>query len=73
MVPCKKCISLAICLCQVFFIKDETFSYGYMFGWGNCGTRCHYMHKLSQGGNKSLFEEVKRFFMSQKGINYGSL
>lgn len=69
-VQCENCISLAICIHQINFERDDHYSFGYVFEWGNCIHRCSYLSNLSKGThNDPEFFAVKLFFMKQKGVN----
>jgi hypothetical protein len=69
-VKCEECISFAICVNQMGFSKDPSYSFGYVFEWSDCINRCSYLQKLTKGRTHDLeFLEVKAFFMEQKGLN----
>jgi hypothetical protein len=67
-IKCEGCFTLSICLSQVHFQPQPEFSFGYIFGWGNCTKRCDYLNKLSFAFNSPEFESVKHFFLKEKGI-----
>jgi len=65
--PCKECISFAICLSRAKFTENRNYSFGYIFEWGD--NKCPYLNNLTlRTFNDFDMIELKQYFMEQKGI-----
>jgi hypothetical protein len=68
-IECEDCVSLAICINEINFYKDDEYSFRYVFQWGTCANRCSYLNNLVAGFHgENGFMDLKLFFMKQKGI-----
>jgi hypothetical protein len=68
-IQCENCITLAICLTQIKFTFHEDEPKPRLTLYANIFKRCSYFRSYLQDGVMiSSFNEIKEFFLKQKGF-----
>lgn len=68
-IQCENCITLAICLTQIEFTFHEGEPKPRLTLYANIFKRCSYFRSHLQNGLMiSSFDEIKKFFLKQKGF-----
>jgi hypothetical protein len=70
-VPCKECITLAICLANISFIPNKHYKLDYKIE-GIINSKCSVLKARYQRGPLNEWIKQKLFLMRQKGIEYDS-